>query len=31
MVTLYFDEPDHAGHAKGPDSDMVNILLMALN
>lgn len=23
IVTLYFDEPDHAGHQKGPESEMV--------
>ena len=30
MITLYFDEPDHAGHQKGPDSVMVSAQLAAL-
>ncbi|XP_076096525.1 uncharacterized protein LOC143067274 isoform X4 [Mytilus galloprovincialis] len=24
IITLYFDEPDHAGHQKGPDGEMLN-------
>lgn len=23
IITLYFDEPDHAGHQKGPDGELV--------
>ena len=30
MITLYFDEPDHAGHQKGPDSVMVRDYLEVL-
>ncbi|VDI60927.1 ectonucleotide pyrophosphatase/phosphodiesterase family member 1/3 [Mytilus galloprovincialis] len=24
IITLYFDEPDHAGHQKGPDGELLN-------
>ncbi|XP_069126683.1 uncharacterized protein [Argopecten irradians] len=31
MVTLYFDEPDHAGHQQGPESDLVNSRLQTMD
>jgi hypothetical protein len=31
FVTLYFDEPDHAGHNSGPESEEVNSTFLYLN
>ena len=31
IVTLYFDEPDHAGHQKGPESELVISYSVKLN
>ncbi|XP_033738206.1 uncharacterized protein LOC117325827 isoform X2 [Pecten maximus] len=31
MVTLYFDQPDHAGHQQGPESDLVNYRLRTMD
>ncbi|KAJ8305988.1 hypothetical protein KUTeg_016533 [Tegillarca granosa] len=31
FITLYFDQPDHAGHASGPDSENVNSQLQVVD
>ncbi|XP_060077671.1 uncharacterized protein LOC132557191 [Ylistrum balloti] len=31
MVTLYFDQPDHAGHQQGPEGDLVNERLRTMD
>jgi len=30
FITLYFDQPDHAGHNSGPESDEVDTLQIYL-